>query len=64
MARAFEAKPKEVAKNQSWQVLVMPFSSSQTSSVVELLKQAELSMVISTYKSGHVDCGKSWKMKL
>lgn len=49
-----EAEPKKVAKKSVMASAGTPFSSSQTSSLVELLKQSELSMVISTYKSGHV----------
>ena len=49
-----EEVEKEAPKKKIMQSAGTPFSSSQTSSVVELLKQSDTSLIISTYKSGHV----------
>lgn len=49
-----EEAPEEKPKKTIMASAGTPFSSSQTSSVVELLKKTGLSMIISTYKSGHV----------
>jgi uncharacterized protein (TIGR03032 family) len=54
-----ESEDEETTKKSIVKSAGTPYSSSQTTSVVELLKQAQVSLVISTYKSGHVIVARS-----